>query len=373
MRSDSFLVRAVAGLLAVTWFMLILARVLRGELTHDLAAYVAAADVFWAGGDPYDVRTILAAPRNQGFVYIYLPMSLWLIAPLAKLSVPVIIVVDMVMRGGAISFIAYTLARWFKPSLSVFYAIALVLCLFFTREDITDGNVGTLCFALWLALVAWPLGERRRGVWGLAGCVAAGALLACKPLWVPLACAGLAARGRWRAVGCVAAGAGAMVAASMAQGELWRSWLEMLAYHRAASATYDLMASQPWWTHVPPAALWLSGALWLLARAGRVAAPPPIWIWAGVGVMAWPRFGVYDLLLLVPALCWLASRGRAWLVAAGALVVPEALAALHFMELGPLGQMYFTSKLVGIMVAGVVYAALLRALDEAGSVGDAAR
>lgn len=359
MQSDRTVVRAVGALLVAAWLVMAIARISRGEMPHDLAAYTAAADLFWSGANPYDQAAMAAAPRNQGFLYIYQPMSLWLLWPLAHLTTEAIIALELLLRFGCVNLIAYVLASRFKPELPHAYAAALVLCIVYAREDLTDGNLGTMLFALWLAVVAW---RPRASLLTLAS----GALFACKPLWVPLACAGLAAQRRWAACAAVAAGAGAMTAASFMQRDLWRAWLDVLIHHRAHSATYDLMASQPLWSNVLIAALWFAAALWLLARARRLSAPPPpLWIWAGVGVLAWPRYGIYDLLLLLPAICWLATRAHPWLVIAVAFALPEALCQLHFMGLGPLAQAFFTTKLAGAIFAGIILVSLHRAIDEA--------
>jgi hypothetical protein len=381
MQSDRTVVRAVGALLVAAWLVMAIARSSRGEMPHDLAAYTAAADLFWSGANPYDQAAMAAAPRNQGFLYIYQPMSLWLLWPLAHLTTEAIIALELLLRFGCVNLIAYILASRFKPELPHAYAAALVLCIVYAREDLTDGNLGTTLFALWLAVVASrPAGDgpttaplapygwslRLRIVASWIAVVASGALFACKPLWVPLACAGLAAQRRWAACAAVAAGAAAMTAASFMQRDLWRAWLDVLVHHRAHSATYDLMASQPLWSNVLIAALWLAAALWLLARARRLSAPPPpLWIWAGVGVLAWPRYGIYDLLLLLPAICWLATRAHPWLVIAVAFALPEALCQLHFMGLGPLAQAFFTTKLAGAIFAGIILVALHRAIDEA--------
>lgn len=342
-------------------------RLMAGELPHDTAAYVAAADLFVAGADPYDPRALLASPRSRGFLYIYPPLSLWFIAPLAYLSTHTLIILELALRMLCIWLIVRCIKRALDLRYETIFAIGLMCLTLYTRGDLFDGNVGTLLCAVWLlALTAWESHPRRAILFaGLAGL-----LYACKPLWVPVLCAGLVARGRVKACLSAASGAALGLLLSYIQQDRWQAWLDVLAFHRAYYAKDEILLELPSWLMLIPAAGWLIAALWLLVRQKRLADPhtgPPIWVWAGVAVVVWPRFGLYDLQLLFPALVWLATRWTGWRAGALACLViagGQALHSLHFSTPHPLTHVFFTTRIAGLAVGGVVLVALVRAQSE---------
>jgi hypothetical protein len=330
------------------------------EIPHDTASYVAAADLFASGADPYQPRQIIAAERNRGFLYIYPPMSLYLIWPLSQLSTPSIALIEITARSLALLWIAWALTRRFLPHLHLVYALALLLCTLFIRGDLFDGNVGTFMFALWLLIASWLPDRSHVKPWLAASlCLLCGALFALKPLWVPTAAAALAARNRWAWCAALATGAALCTLASalLHGGSLWSSWLDVLTFHRAYYSRDEVFLTSWWWL-APAALLWAAASAWLLRRGD----PDSRWIWAGALVMVWPRYGLYDLQLLLPALCWLATQldgWRRWALLLATILIPQLL-LISRQAYEPWSHIFVTTRLLGWALLVVFFLALRR-------------
>ena len=72
-----------------------------GHVPHDLSAYLAAADVFDRGLDPY-TDAIRGSRHYQGYPYAYPPVTLWWIRPLAWASTALVAGVEWVVRVAVI-------------------------------------------------------------------------------------------------------------------------------------------------------------------------------------------------------------------------------------------------------------------------------
>jgi hypothetical protein len=343
--------RVAACSLLVCWVGIIWMRVSFDAMPYDLASYVAAADLFWSGADPYDVEQLVRAERGSRFLFIYPPLSLWLLWPLAVLTSSSVILIEALARALCVVYIARSLCARFSLTLHPVWALCLLSTSLTLISDASAGNVATYLVAAWLWLASVSTWTPKR----LLACSLLGVLFSIKPMWLLPVGATLVARGQPRRA-LLALGAGASLHAlfTLYHWPLTSRWLDVVSFHTSYYGRFELWISQPWWTFALLACAWGFAALWLLRQD---AASSWRWVWAGTSVVIWPRSGLYDDLLLLPALCWLATilqPSRAALLWLAAWALPWALLVLHLHVEHPMTRVFWTLRLLTILfVAGL--------------------
>jgi hypothetical protein len=292
-------------------------RLISGEIPSDLSAYIAAADVFSRGENPYG-PALFDSAHYAGFVYVYPPGTLPLIEPLALVPPPIIAAADALLRAAAIVFAL----SWVRRVLAVELPLAwLVLAAVFYQPLLVDFMAGNLCAYMFAAFIAcmW-MGHDEPRLWHAFAAVGLGVVLAFKPMWGIPAGLVLLVRGRWKMAAGLVAGAGVVAGLSLVEwtgGFEWTggqeptgevlvdSWLARIESVRARYHSVDLLSLAP---SVLPVAVvaWIVAGAVLVRRLG--AQHPRLWLWACVSLVAWPRLASYSYLFVVPALCFLWVR-----------------------------------------------------------------
>jgi hypothetical protein len=272
-----------------------------GEIPADMSAYFAAAEVFAAGADPYG-EALFAAARYDGFPYVYPPGTLPLIGWLDRVDPALVVGADVILRASCLLGALEWLRRRILPDVPTW---TVVLTALFYQPLIADFAVGNLAIYLLGAFVLCAhLATSAWRWWYLPAGVAAGVLLAFKPMWGLVAGVVLLANRRWAAAASVAAGAAVIVGLTTMHAELVGPWQQRIAEVRSFYSSFDLLALAP--ALLPVAILaWLAAGVALVRRG---VAPERLWLWACVSLFAWPRLATYSYVLLIPVLLFLWAR-----------------------------------------------------------------
>ncbi len=290
------------GLFALVVCLLAGLRLAEAWPAGDLTAYLAAADVYWEGGNPYGSE-LRRSEHYAGYPYVYPPATLVLLRPLVWLPAPIASGLATLASGGLLAWSTERLHRRF--ALPVPLAPLVLATLFFgpVTADLLAGNLAVAMLAANIA-VAELLGEADALSPGrFAGLAALGLILSFKVMWLIPAAVLVVADGRWRAAAAFTAGAVAMFGGSLLVDPGLGPWLARLDWlRRAFPESFDLLSLAP---RVYPVAVVAAGTLiWACRRRSTDL----VWAAACCSVVAWPRLAPYSFLVLAPAIAQLAAR-----------------------------------------------------------------
>jgi hypothetical protein len=346
---NSPLLRRTSACLVLTLIGAELVRRATGVVPTDVTAYLAAADVFEAGGNPYG-REIALSPRYEGYRFNYLPGTLYLLQPLAWLSTRAVSIGHLVLSTAALVGSVGYLADRFQLDCSRALLVALALLFGPVAVALYVGNIPLLLLAAVLAVVRASEPDEAGGR-RVATCLASGIVLALKPTWAVPAGLALVGRRRWRLAIAFGAGVAGPVALSCLEPELLRAWLD-----RITSVPGNVMRSREGislWTFWP-----LSVVAALLAAGGiALRRPESLWLFACAAVFCSPRLTPYSYVLTLPALAYLVSRWRPWQMA---LLVLPIWGPLHWwLRVTSHAREQWTMYAWSLVVAGFTGWALL--------------
>lgn len=275
---------------------LALKRLLAGEIPEDLSAYLAAAELFIAGRNPYG-PDLFSAANFGGYVYIYPPGSRFLVQWLALFPPALVVLADALLHAGALVAALAWLRQRFAITLPLGWLAAGVAGLYApATQDLLVGNIATYMLAAFvgaMALAHHPAPGRQH----LFIMPIFGFLLAFKPMWGIPAGLILLARRQWApalALLCGALGMAALSAIPQGDTVLIADWLARIQAVRAQYQSVDMLALWPpgLWGVI---GLWLLGGALLLQRLG--ARHPHLWLWGAASLFAWPRLADYSYVL----------------------------------------------------------------------------
>lgn len=307
------------GLVVLVAFVEALRRWVTGTVPADMSAYIAAADVFARGENPYG-PALFDSAHYDGFVYVYPPGTLPIVQFFSALPAKLVAAGDVLLRTAVLVFAL----GWVRRALDLALPLVwLVLVAFFFQPVLVDfmaGNLTTYMFGAFAACM-WMAHDEAEW-WHPLAAVGLGVVLAFKPMWGLPTGLLLLVRGRYKLAFGLLAGAGVVAGLSLLEwhGEvLVDAWLGRVEAVREHYRSADLLSLAP--SLLPVAALaWLGAGAWLVYRRGRH--DPLLWLWACVSLIAWPRLGVYSYVFALPALGYLSTRWgwrRALIVALPAL------------------------------------------------------
>ncbi len=314
-------------------------RVAAGAVPPDFSAYLAAADVWMQGGDPYG-PALLEAPRYGGYPYVYVPGTLSLIAPLHELSTEVATSLELVVRVAVLFGIVLWCRRTWELEPPLFALLPLALFYEPIAADFLGGNLTT--YMLGVVLACREIGRRPSESWHAMAGVPLGLLLAFKPMWIlPVGAIVLVERA-WRLVGGLLVGGSTVIGLTLWQWPLVDSWLRRIEQVRAHYQSIDLLSLGRWLQadlgpSIPPATwpaiatlVWAAIGWGLWRRVEEAGSPSgsfdndsspdttstspsespksrsvPLWLWGCASLMAWPRLGSYSYVLWLPVLTYL--------------------------------------------------------------------
>jgi len=320
----------VAGLVSVELYR----RVAGGAVPLDFSAYIAAADVWAQGGNPYG-PDLFAAERYRGYVYVYAPGTLPLISILHWMPSTVLSVAELVARAG----VWIGLAAWFRRFADLEAPVEVLLLVGLIYEplfaDLVGGNLTT--FMLGAVLACKYLASRTFGGWRMVLGIPLGIAFSFKPMWLVPAATVVGLERDWRLAGSLAGGVAVVVGLTVDQWHLAEAWLARIEGVRVHYQSVDLLSFGRWlrqgggpaWLLPPvlPAVgmlVWAGLGLRLVGDDvfgdGDVGqGNAPVWIWACVSLVAWPRLGSYSYVLMIPVLgfMWrrLSRRSFLWFAA----------------------------------------------------------
>jgi hypothetical protein len=292
----------------------------------DLTAYMAAADVYAAGGNPYG-PALEAADRYAGYPYVYPPGTLPLIRPLAGVSTHMAGGLLTLLSGGLLVYVVGSLRRRFE--LAIPTAPLAVGALLFgpVIADLLSANLAVVMLAANVAVADLVAGsdDDRRAL-RLGALTLLGVVLSFKFMWLIPALVLTAAVGRnyWccavlgvaklrRRLGvalfaflpffALITGPLLVAAASLLVDPTLAAWLDRLQWlRREFPASLDILSLAPGLYPIT-----VGAATSLLVRC-RDASIDLLWVAACCSVVAWPRLAPYSFALLLPALAHLARR-----------------------------------------------------------------
>lgn len=297
----------------VGWFFLglfaaavALSRYLSAEVPLDFSAYLAAAQTFAAGENPYSAA-LFSAPNYQGFVYIYPPGTLPFLAPLTWAPAPVMAALESLLHLGALGLAMGWLRRRFELAAPLSICVGVAFLCYPFAYDYRVGNLGAYMLAA-LVGCAWMMEQPRQRAHHVAAAVLLGVGLAFKPMWGLSAGAILLARRRWAAAAGLLVGAALVALLSFVAwngAPLLNDWWARLAELRAQRRSFSLLE---WYAPlvVLVGLAWLGAALALLRR--HRARNPELWLWACTLLLIWPRISSYSYLIFIPVIAYFWRR-----------------------------------------------------------------
>ena len=340
-------------------------RIFGGYVPHDFAAYLAAADTFSRGLDPYG-DAIFDSSHYRGYPYIYPPASLYPLALLAHLPSALIAALDAVARMVIFVWSLDRLREWLRMDREL--TPLLFAGFFFTpfAFDYLTGNAETYMFFGFLAIVG--LARRPGSIASFAGGVAAGWLLCVKPMWLIPATAALVALRGWAVLAGVLAGTAAAVAVSTADMELAKSWLERVGDVRSSIDVVS-MFEHSLWLYGMAVAAWVATGLWILRVHGFGG---DAWIYACTAIAIWPRSDLYSYMVVLPVLLWLWRKlgGPRALLVSLPLITPLPLLVAAYDRLIMLAVALVWAFLCASLVARLLLADARMARESTASYPD---
>lgn len=299
--------------------------------SYDVISYIAAADVFLAGGDPYG-QAILSTPRYDGLPFVYPPGTLFFFAPLGCLPTVAGIAIDGVLRLVVFAWAVAWLQRRYLPQFMTEHVIAATVLVAPVLNALVAANFVVYCFAAFVGCVALSEGDETPR--DLAKAALCGLVIAFKPMWLV---AGFIffARAKWRALGAWIGGVGVLGLMSLAQWDLFWSWLGRVDALRHAFPLADLPTLAPT-AYVIAVVAWVLFTLGLLVRCWG---NPALAVHACTSVLVWPRCDIHTHLVVLWLVAWVWHRYGARTTIAASLglwfVAPAILRAADVQMLGP--------------------------------------
>lgn len=294
-------VRTICWVLFVTAVGVLAGMTATGRhIPGDLTAYLAAADVFASGGNPYG-SALEQSEYWAGYPYVYPPATLYLLRPLLWASRAVIATFHVVVSTGLLLFSLWRLRRRYELDLPL--GVLLVAATLFgpVTADILAGNLGLVMLAATVA--AADLSDRAPAPHRMLGLALLGVLLSFKVFWLAPPVLMLSLGGRWRQLVSLSSGVAAVFVASAAMEPGLADWLSRLQWVRTHfSDSMDLLSLAP---VLYPFAV--AGALTLVWKLRD--SPVDLLYAAGCcSVVAWPRLAPYSFVVLIPAIFELTRR-----------------------------------------------------------------
>lgn len=313
-----------------------------GLVPYDISSYIAAAQTFAAGLDPYGAA-IFDAPSYDGYVYVYPPHTLWLLTPLTWLEPRWFAAMDALARFGALAWIVVWLSRRLGLRVPTHYVLLGVVGLYVpVTLEFINGNISVYLAAA--ILVALSSLERAR-TWKTMGALAMATLvLSVKFTWLLPVGVYAVLRRDVRGVAVMGSVMSVVGAVNVAMWGESMSWLSRGAELRAQMPDASLFEVHP--ALGGAAALLWSGAMIALLRRGSRSA----WVFVGTSVVWWPRLGLGVYVALLPALFYLVSRDRRWGILCAPMLSVFGLLAMQNELLGMYEQMALVWSL-GVGVA----------------------
>ncbi|MGM0554898.1 MAG: glycosyltransferase 87 family protein [Myxococcota bacterium] len=269
-------------------------RIFYGYVPRDLSAYLAAADTFMAGGDPY-TDDIFDSTRYQGYVYVYPPGTLPLVGVLDYLSAELVSTLDLWARSAVLLGALHWLRRRFSVSAPMSILVFLALLYEPVLVDFRAGNLPTYLLAAFLVCVHMSHTPWR--AWHAAAGIVAGLALAFKPMWLAPALLVLLLRRRWGALGSALLGASVIGGLTVVHLDFVPTWLARIEQLTIRYRSAVLLNLHPvLWGAALTA--WLAGAVALVRKLGLD--DDRLWLWLCISVVVWLRAGTYSYVLFLP-------------------------------------------------------------------------
>ena len=292
--------------LALLTLALAISRYIDPELAVDFSAYLAAAQTFFAGENPYTTE-LYDAPNFQGYIYIYPPGTLPFLWPLTWFSSKLLAALETLLHLGAFALSARYLWRHFHLELPLSICLALALLWHPFTISYRSGNLAIYMFAAFVACI-WLAQQPKQRAQHVLLAVLLGIVLIFKPMWGLAAGIILLMRLRWASAAGLLAGALIVIGLSMMpwHGEvLLDDWWARVTEIRLKFRSPSLLE---YYSPLLPAValLWLAGAVALLRRQRE--RNPDIWVWACVLLLTWPRISAYSYLIILPVIFYFWNR-----------------------------------------------------------------
>lgn len=284
--------------LGVVVLMELVRRLAFGFVPDDFTAYLSAADVFAAGGNPYaDYAT---SARYNGKPYNYFPGTLYLIVWMAWVPTVVAVVVDFVARVTALFFAIRWLARRVCTTLPPHFVFIIALACEPLFIDVLFGNLVSYLLAAWALCAA--LSERDVGLKEAAAAACAGVVFAFKPFWYFAGAYCFIVRKNWRGLVALTAGGGTIALLSLPHFE----WRDTFVAHTQAMRDFyfsvDLLSLAPPLLGVAAVA-WAAAAFALARRGGDW-----VWLFGCTSVIVFPRLATYSYSIMLPVVLFFVAR-----------------------------------------------------------------
>lgn len=285
-------------LLTAALLALLLSRWRHGTLPPDLSAYLAAAETFWAGGNPYG-PALREAAAFKGYPYVYPPGTLYLIIPLQWLSPQLLGLLHALVSVGVLVGLARWARRRFLPDVPTEVLLAGLALFGPISVDLLVGNISILLLgAVAVGLASSDKARTGRetplGAGDNATLIVAGVVLAFKAMWALPVLLAMLFRRQWRRLCAFSTGLAAIAVLSVTDPTLIRAWWAQLRrIPTVFPNSYDLLSLAP--ILAPLAAVaWLALTFLLLRRDRHNAG------FAGaLSVPAWPRLAPYSFSLMI--------------------------------------------------------------------------
>lgn len=294
----------ISALIAGAWIYL-------GAEPHDLSAYRYGAALFWEGENPY-LQANMAPPHYQGYPYVYLPFTRWLIAPLALIPGAGWLILLSLARMCSIAIAARTAVKALSlpikwPSL---FLLASALFHPFFIDNLT-GNIATVFLGLLTILWLFLTSSNERGdgmpapsLWKeiLLG-LTLGLVFSVKPTWLlPVMILTLGSR-RLVLSGTLLAASGLAFGYSYFGSGMWGDWVALMKGIDTVWPSHDLF-------NISPPLFVIAAACWGLLgiKTMREGEPTSLLILASSSIVAWPRQSNYSFVLLFFATLYLIKR-----------------------------------------------------------------
>lgn len=352
--------RPVGVFLAVLTLALAVSRYIDPELAVDFSAYLAAAQTFFSGENPYTTQ-LYDAPNFQGYIYIYPPGTLPFLWPLTWFSSQLNAALEVLLHLGAFAFGARYLWGYFRLKIPLTLCLALALLWHPFTISYRSGNLAIYMFAAFVACI-WLAQRPRCRARDVLLAVLLGIGLIFKPMWGLAAGCVLLMRQRWASAAGLLGGALIVVGLSMLawNGEVLLSdWWARVGEIRAKFRSPSLL--EYYGPLLPAVALsWLAGAGALLRRHGQ--RNPDLWLWSCALLLIWPRISAYSYLILLPVLFYFWRR---WGWQKALLLALPTLDPIYWLFADNQGihAYHHMTYIWLLLVAGLLFVALWRFED----------
>lgn len=335
------------GLLGATILALLGVRLDGGFFPGDLSAYLAAAETFGQGGNPY-TTDLTESSHFAGYPYVYPPGTLYLIAPLRGLPPPVVAAGHLVVAGAILVWSVHRLDRRFELGLPLGPTLLFVLLFGPVTSDLMVGNLAVVLLGATVACA--DLADRDLDAPTAGALTLLGVVYSFKVLWLAPALLWLVAARRWGHLAALAAGLLVVAGLSALHPALVVDWFERVQWVRGRFPdSLDLLSLAPWFYPVALVA-WLVAAIRAVRHSPRAA-----WLTGCASLFAWPRLAPYSFVLALPPI----AAALRHLPPRRALLLPLALWGPVYWALAMPAGSYFARwyhLLWAVVLAGITKA-----------------